>query len=106
MLNCVDIHDFMDLADSAPMISSVISAFATASFVLTSIAASLLTVSTASLQSVGTFMRSSPFLIVDPARNLFVRYLIDLRAIYTYELDYCLKWRKTVAYMKMNITFF
>ncbi|XP_057442927.1 uncharacterized protein LOC130734497 isoform X2 [Lotus japonicus] len=56
---------------SAPMISSVISAFATASFVLTSIAASLLTVSTASLQSVGTFMRSSPFLIVDPARNLF-----------------------------------
>ncbi|XP_061349296.1 uncharacterized protein LOC133294608 isoform X3 [Gastrolobium bilobum] len=56
---------------SVPVISSVVSAFTTASFVLTSIAAGLLTIATASLQSVGTFMRSSSFLIVDPARNLF-----------------------------------
>ncbi|XP_027368449.1 uncharacterized protein LOC113874415 isoform X2 [Abrus precatorius] len=56
---------------SVPLISSVVSAFATASFVLTSIAAGLLTISTASLQSVCTFMRSSSFLIVDPSRNLF-----------------------------------
>lgn len=66
------IYNFMNHADSVPLISSVISAFATASFVLTSIAAGLLTISTASLQSVGTFMGSSSFLIVDPARNLFV----------------------------------
>ncbi|RDX70074.1 hypothetical protein CR513_50717, partial [Mucuna pruriens] len=56
--------------DSMPLISSVVSAFATASFVLTSIAAGFLTISTASLQSVGTFMRSSSFLVMDPARNL------------------------------------
>ncbi|KAJ1418288.1 putative transmembrane protein [Sesbania bispinosa] len=56
---------------SVPLISSVISAFATATFALTSIVAGLLTISTASLQSVGTFMRSSSFLTVDPARNLF-----------------------------------
>ena len=71
----------MNHADSVPMISSVISAFATASFVLTSLAAGLLTISAASLQSVGTFMRSSSFLIVDPARNLFVRYLTYLNNI-------------------------
>jgi len=65
----------MNHADSAPLISSVISAFATATFGLTAIAAGLLTISTASLQSVDTFTRSSSFLIVDPARNLFVRYL-------------------------------
>ncbi|XP_004501911.1 uncharacterized protein [Cicer arietinum] len=56
---------------SSPLISSVISAFATATFVMTSFAAGLLTISTASLQSVDTFTRSSSFLIVDPARNLF-----------------------------------
>nr|KYP51571.1 hypothetical protein KK1_026599 [Cajanus cajan] len=55
---------------SMPLVSSVVSAFATASFVLTSIAAGFLTISTASLQSIGTFMRSSSFLVVDPARNL------------------------------------
>ncbi|KAL9314112.1 hypothetical protein ACSQ67_019564 [Phaseolus vulgaris] len=55
---------------SMPLISSVVSAFATASFVLTSIAAGFLTISTASLQSIGTFTRSSSFLVFDPARNL------------------------------------
>ncbi|XP_027903881.1 uncharacterized protein LOC114163770 isoform X2 [Vigna unguiculata] len=55
---------------SMPLISSVVSAFATASFVLTSIAAGFLTISSASLQSVGTFTRSSSFSVFDPARNL------------------------------------
>ncbi|KAG5035632.1 hypothetical protein JHK87_010542 [Glycine soja] len=55
---------------SMPLISSVVSAFATACFVLTSIVAGFLTISTANLQSVGTFTRSSSFLVFDPARNL------------------------------------
>ncbi|KAK4568694.1 hypothetical protein RGQ29_004196 [Quercus rubra] len=55
---------------SVPIISSVISTLATASFVATSIAAGLLTASTASLSSIGTF--SPPFSSVsDPASNLF-----------------------------------
>lgn len=41
----------MNHADSVPLISSVISAFTTATFALTSIVAGLLTISTASLQS-------------------------------------------------------
>jgi hypothetical protein len=72
---CRHIYDFMNYADSVPLSSCVISAFTTATFALTSIAAGLLTISTASLQSVDTFTRSSSFLIVDPVRNLFVRYL-------------------------------
>ncbi|XP_030939507.1 uncharacterized protein LOC115964309 [Quercus lobata] len=55
---------------SVPIISIVISTFATASFVATSIAAGLLTASTASLSSIGTF--SPPFSsLSDPASNLF-----------------------------------
>uniref|UniRef100_A0A7N2MNI8 Uncharacterized protein n=1 Tax=Quercus lobata TaxID=97700 RepID=A0A7N2MNI8_QUELO len=55
---------------SVPIISTVISTLATASFVATSIAAGLLTASTASLSSIGTF--SPPFSSVsDPASNLF-----------------------------------
>ncbi|OIV98204.1 hypothetical protein TanjilG_28717 [Lupinus angustifolius] len=56
---------------SIPLVAAVISAFAAACFVLTSLAAGFLTISTASLQSFDTFMRSSSFLIVDPARSLF-----------------------------------
>ncbi|XP_038685245.1 uncharacterized protein LOC119985132 isoform X2 [Tripterygium wilfordii] len=56
---------------SVPIISSVISTFATASFVATSFTAGLLTISTASLQSVGAFSRSSCPLTSDPARILF-----------------------------------
>nr|POE64132.1 hypothetical protein CFP56_08503 [Quercus suber] len=56
---------------SVPIISIVISTFATASFVVTSIATGLLTASTASLSSIGTF--SPPFSsLSDPASNLFV----------------------------------
>lgn len=93
------IYDFMNHADSVPLVSSVVSAFATASFVLTSLVAGLLTISTASLQSVGTFMRSSSFLIVDPARSLFVSYLTYLLPphesecsfMHAYVLNCCLK---------------
>nr|POF23011.1 hypothetical protein CFP56_15686 [Quercus suber] len=64
----VDLITF--LFDSVPIISIVISTLATASFVATSIAAGLLTASTASLSSIGTF--SPPFSSVsDPASNLF-----------------------------------
>ncbi|KAJ7956220.1 Guanine nucleotide-binding protein, beta subunit [Quillaja saponaria] len=56
---------------SVPLISSVISALTTASFLLTSLAGGLLTVSTASLQSVGAFIKSTSSLTNDPARNLF-----------------------------------
>ncbi|CAL9031034.1 unnamed protein product [Prunus brigantina] len=55
---------------SVPLIASVISAFATALFVVTSIAAGLLSISTASLQSLWSFSRPSS-LASDPARNLF-----------------------------------
>ncbi|KAK9926859.1 hypothetical protein M0R45_024068 [Rubus argutus] len=55
---------------SVPMISSLISSFATALFALTSITAGLLSISTASLQSLWTFRKTSP-LASHPARNLF-----------------------------------
>ncbi|XP_020537408.1 uncharacterized protein LOC105640359 isoform X2 [Jatropha curcas] len=54
-----------------PTISSVTSAFATAIFLATSFAAGLLTVSTASLRSVGAFSRSTSLLTSEPTRNLF-----------------------------------
>jgi hypothetical protein len=57
-----------------PMISSVISVFATACFLATSLAAGLLTLSTASLLSAGAFSRPSPLLTAEPTRNLFVWY--------------------------------
>ncbi|XWS50937.1 hypothetical protein CRYUN_Cryun12cG0134000 [Craigia yunnanensis] len=56
---------------SIPVISSVISVFATAAFLLTCLTAGLLTISTSSLQSVGVFSRLSSSLSSDPARILF-----------------------------------
>ena len=57
--------------DYVPKISSVVSVLATASFVATAVAAGLLTVSIASLSSIGAF--STPFSsFSNPARNLFV----------------------------------
>ncbi|XP_011028534.1 PREDICTED: uncharacterized protein LOC105128518 isoform X1 [Populus euphratica] len=56
---------------SVPTISSVISAFATACFLATSLAAGLLTLSTASLLSAGAFSRTSSFLTSEPTRNIF-----------------------------------
>ncbi|KAM3381109.1 putative protein isoform X1 [Capsicum galapagoense] len=56
---------------TVPAISEVLSIFATAAFVVTAFAAGLLTVSTASLQSVGAYSRPSSLMTSDPARNLF-----------------------------------
>ncbi|PON72223.1 Guanine nucleotide-binding protein, beta subunit [Parasponia andersonii] len=55
---------------SVPLISSVISALVTASFLATSLAAGILTFSTASLQNCWTF-RGPSSLTTYPARNLF-----------------------------------
>ncbi|CAL5203314.1 unnamed protein product [Lathyrus oleraceus] len=95
---------------SVPLISSVISAFATATFALTSISAGLLTISTASLQSVDTFTISSSFLIVDPARNLFrilchiqvfalARWLLVKLPVEFYEFSRHLQW--TIPYFSV-----
>lgn len=62
------------VTDSVPMISSIISFSATASFLVTSSAAGLLTISTASLQSIGAVSRPSS-LTTDPSRSLFVWHL-------------------------------
>lgn len=62
----------MKYADSIPTISTVVSTFTIASFAATSLAAGLLTVSTASLQSEGVFLRSSSSLTYNPTRNIFV----------------------------------
>ncbi|XP_057988518.1 uncharacterized protein LOC110668129 isoform X2 [Hevea brasiliensis] len=79
-----------------PTISTVISAFATAIFVATSLVAGLLTVSTASLQSVGAFSRRTSLLTSDPTRNLFVfalsRWLAVLLPIEYYEFARGLQW--------------
>ncbi|KAL3512805.1 hypothetical protein ACH5RR_025522 [Cinchona calisaya] len=56
---------------SVPVVSLVLSSFAAAAFAVTSLAAGLLTVSTASLQSNGAFRRPSPSLTSDPGRNIF-----------------------------------
>uniref|UniRef100_A0A5B7CA54 Bacterial Ig-like domain-containing protein n=1 Tax=Davidia involucrata TaxID=16924 RepID=A0A5B7CA54_DAVIN len=87
---------------SVPVMSLVLSTFATAAFVVTSLAAGLLTVSTASLQSVGAFSRP-PSLITDPARNLFriachiqvfalSRWLAVIFPVEYYEFARGLKW--------------
>ncbi|KAF9624515.1 hypothetical protein IFM89_011628 [Coptis chinensis] len=53
-----------------PVISYVLSIFTTAAFTVTSLVAGLLTISTASFQSIGVLSRPSS-LMIDPARNLF-----------------------------------
>ncbi|KAD2806044.1 hypothetical protein R6Q59_028973 [Mikania micrantha] len=56
---------------SAPAASLVLSTSTTAAFVLTAVVATLLTVSTASLQNYGAFATPSPLLTSSPARILF-----------------------------------
>ncbi|KAK3035346.1 hypothetical protein RJ639_034054 [Escallonia herrerae] len=56
---------------AVPVMSLVLSSFATAAFVVTASVAGLLTVSTASLLAVGAFSRRSSPLVSDPARILF-----------------------------------
>ncbi|KAJ0459216.1 hypothetical protein HanLR1_Chr16g0607491 [Helianthus annuus] len=56
---------------SVPAASTMLSTSTTAAFVLTAVVATLLTVSTASLQNYGAFATSSPLLTSSPARILF-----------------------------------
>ncbi|KAK6924828.1 Bacterial Ig-like domain 12 [Dillenia turbinata] len=56
---------------SIPMISSLFSTFVAAAFGLTTLAAGVLTLSTASLQSVDAFPMQSAILMSEPSRNLF-----------------------------------
>ncbi|XP_008791189.1 uncharacterized protein LOC103708166 [Phoenix dactylifera] len=56
---------------SVPIISSLVSIIATATYAAASIAAALLTVSTASLLSSGAFSRPTAYFISEPSRNLF-----------------------------------
>ncbi|KAL2515681.1 hypothetical protein Fot_29652 [Forsythia ovata] len=56
---------------SVPAVSFMLSSIATAAFAVTSLVAGFLTVSTASLLSIGAFSRPNSFLTSDPTRNLF-----------------------------------
>ncbi|KAK4776337.1 hypothetical protein SAY86_005025 [Trapa natans] len=56
---------------SVPIVSRLVSTFATVTFLVTSIVSGLLAISTASLQSVGAFSRPSSVLTSEPSRNLF-----------------------------------
>ncbi|KAJ9568278.1 hypothetical protein OSB04_004244 [Centaurea solstitialis] len=56
---------------SVPAASLVLSCSATAAFVLTAVVATLLTISTASLQNYGAFAMPSPLLTSNPARIIF-----------------------------------
>ncbi|KAL4325881.1 hypothetical protein GQ457_11G033370 [Hibiscus cannabinus] len=86
-----------------PVISSVISIFVTAVFLVTCFTAGLLTMSTASLQSVGAFSRPSSSFSSDPARILFrsachiqvfalIRWLPVTLPIEYYEFARSLEW--------------
>ncbi|XP_039057965.1 uncharacterized protein LOC120201425 isoform X1 [Hibiscus syriacus] len=86
-----------------PVISSVISIFVTAVFLVTCFTAGLLTMSTASLQSVGAFSRPSSSLSSDPARILFrsachiqvfalIRWLPVTLPVEYYEFAKSLEW--------------
>ncbi|KAL7161689.1 hypothetical protein ACSBR2_042210 [Camellia fascicularis] len=88
---------------SVPVISTVLSTFATVSFAVTASAAGALTLSTAGLQSVGSFSAPSSSLTSDPARNLFrsachiqvfalSRYLADTLPVQYYEFARGLQW--------------
>ncbi|KAF5933104.1 hypothetical protein HYC85_029275 [Camellia sinensis] len=88
---------------SVPVISTVLSTFATVSFAVTASAAGVLTLSTAGLQSVGSFSAPSSSLTSDPARNLFrsachiqvfalSRYLADTLPVQYYEFARGLQW--------------
>ncbi|KAL5544170.1 hypothetical protein UlMin_007954 [Ulmus minor] len=87
---------------STPLISSVISAIVTASFLTTSLAAGTLTFSTASLQTLWAF-QGAPSLTTDAARNLFriachiqvfalSRWLAVMLPVEYYEFSRALQW--------------
>nr|XP_027123098.1 uncharacterized protein LOC113739892 isoform X1 [Coffea arabica] len=56
---------------SVSVVSLVLSSFITAAFAVTSLVSGFLTISTASLQSVGAFKRPTPLLTSEPTRSLF-----------------------------------
>nr|GMC69900.1 uncharacterized protein LOC109177202 isoform X1 [Ipomoea batatas] len=56
---------------SVPMISRVLSIFSTTAFAVTAFVAGLLTISTASLQSIGAFSRPTSLLTSEPTRSVF-----------------------------------
>ena len=86
--------------DHVPKISSVVSVLATASFVATSIAVGLLTVSIASLSSIGTF--STPFSsFSNPASNLFVWYLTHLNS---YLINWSFSYTMIIFYTLRDTT--
>ncbi|KZV52160.1 hypothetical protein F511_07115 [Dorcoceras hygrometricum] len=67
---------------SVPVESSILSTFVTTAFGVTCLAAGFLTVSTATLLSVGAFSRPSSMLSSDPARNIFrIAYHIQVFAL-------------------------
>lgn len=57
-----------------PTISSLVSIVATVAVAMTSIFASILTVSTSSLISSGAISRQKSYLVSEPSRNLMVQY--------------------------------
>lgn len=67
-----DLTDQSLYTDSVPVVSHVVSTFATVAFLVTSFVSGLLTISTASLQSVGAISRPTSVLTSEPSRNLFV----------------------------------
>ncbi|XP_043704153.1 uncharacterized protein LOC122654230 isoform X3 [Telopea speciosissima] len=94
---------------SVPLVSSVVSTFATTVFAVTSSASGLLTVSTASLQSIGALSGLSS-LTSDPAKNLFriachiqvfalSRWLAVTIPVEYYEFARGLQW--TIPYLRL-----
>ncbi|KAI6675372.1 hypothetical protein NL676_003278 [Syzygium grande] len=88
---------------SMPVVSSVASVTATAAFCITSLAAGLLSVSTASLLAIGAFPQTYATLISSPSRNLFrivchiqvfalSRWLAVILPVEYYELARDLQW--------------
>ncbi|KAL6007060.1 hypothetical protein ACLOJK_032556 [Asimina triloba] len=81
---------------SVPTVSSVLSAVTTAAFVVTALAAGMVTVSTASLQSIGVLHRQSFLLTSDPSRNLIVfalsKWLAVTLPVEYYEFVRSLQW--------------
>lgn len=91
------------MADSMPTISSLVSIVATIAVALTSMFASLLTVSTSSLISSGAISRQKSYLVSEPSRNLMVQYWKSLKLqIYMLSVSFCFLWCNTLSYIHYN----
>ncbi|KAG6490499.1 hypothetical protein ZIOFF_051797 [Zingiber officinale] len=88
---------------SMPTISSLVSIVATIAVALTSMFASLLTVSTSSLISSGAISRQKSYLVSEPSRNLMVfalsRWLVIGMPIEYYEFSIGIEW--SIPYMSL-----